>query len=303
MTEGRPSNLKSVQPFMIGVHARNGFSKPPACVRIESRDGCFRVTPVLLPGLRSLEHQRHLRPGIAQPIWRDPGDVLKILRVPGVALVRPTSVGVRREGDVQDPWRPRVAAYPDWLSGRTSANRASNGRNQPSSTFQGVHRSPRNSRNASASLDRIETSMSSCSRRTPVKASMLHPPMTHHGRSNPAMNAAMVAGFQWVPPAVPAVEFLGRQVTDRGRLCCRRLSRWQHENGTLQQKPLPESRHALSGISAHGAHAHPSGPLRYLCWSSGRRSRVPTGSRVERLRAVPNRRRARCPSCSVRGGY
>jgi len=110
-------------------------------------------------------------------------------------------------------------------------------------------------------------------------------------------------GFQWVPPAVPAVEFLGRQVTDRGRLCCRRLSRWQHENGTLQQKPLPESRHALSGISAHGAHAHPSGPLRYLCWSSGRRSRVPTGSRVERLRAVPNRRRARCPSCSVRGGY
>lgn len=37
-------------------------------------------------------------------------------------------------------------------------------------------------------------SMSSWLRETPVKTSMLHPPMIHHGRSKPSMNSAMVVG-------------------------------------------------------------------------------------------------------------
>ena len=37
-------------------------------------------------------------------------------------------------------------------------------------------------------------SMSSCGRATPVNASMLQPPMIHHGRSNPSMNSAMLVG-------------------------------------------------------------------------------------------------------------
>ena len=93
-----------------------------------------------------------------------------------------------------------------WLSGLTSVNRSSNGRNQPSSTFHGVHRSPRKSRKASASLDRIEMSMSSCGRETPVKASMLQPPMIHQGRSKPVHERGDGAGVERVPAAVPAAE-------------------------------------------------------------------------------------------------
>src|SRR5699024_1821796 len=102
---------------------------------------------------------------------------------------RPSVSGVKGTSSTQG--EPASRRTHSWLSGRTSVNRSSKGRNHPSSTFHGVQRSPRQRRNASASPDRIEMSMSSWGRQPPVTSSMLQLPMIHHGRSKPPMKAAI----------------------------------------------------------------------------------------------------------------
>lgn len=196
-------------PSVLGRHACNGLAKPTASRSVQQPESDRSVASVLLPCLRGLEHQGDLRSGIPQPVRRDPRDVVEIFGVGAAALIGPAAPvsGVKGTSKIHGEYASRRAHT--WLSGRTSLNLTSKGRNHPSSTFQGVHWSPRKSRNFSASLDRIETSMSSCCRGAPVKASMLQPPMIHHGRSKPSMNAAIVVGLSGSHPPYQRVNSSG----------------------------------------------------------------------------------------------
>lgn len=121
-----------LHPGMTGIHPSNSVTQPPFRMSIEPRKDDLRVTPVLLPDLRGLEHQRHLRPGIAQPIRRNPGDVLEIFGMRKMTLVGPSTAGVRRERHIQHPRRSCITAHPHLTVG---ANLRESGIERPKPTL------------------------------------------------------------------------------------------------------------------------------------------------------------------------
>src|SRR5690349_21913276 len=104
--------LPQTGPRMSGVQPRDGWTEPAASGCVEHRKNDLGVAPVLVPDLCGLEHQGHLRPGVPQPVRRDPSDVVEVLRVVEIALVRPPPVRVRSERHVEHPRGLCVAAYP-----------------------------------------------------------------------------------------------------------------------------------------------------------------------------------------------